>query len=208
MFREFFIPVIKSGSSPNWLVIIGGFKGSRIPGFQGSSGRKSGAFPAEGPANHYGGRTCSGELQYPAKTDRGNLMENKLVKTIGLKNNLWLKIYDHSKKMAGDRWLVSMIAQVDIPVSSVTESLHNLQHDPDSDKDEILKLLGSTVTFEQKRERFFIDESKKESVFNEVCDHFVKSTINYLSHPDFPKKFVIMKLKEKKKKDLLKAATG
>lgn len=134
------------------------------------------------------------------------MIENKLVKTIGLKNNLKLKIYDRSKKMAGDRWLVKMIAQVDIPVSSVTETLHDLQHDPDSDKDEILKLLGSAVTFEQKRERFFIDESKKESVFNEVCDHFVKSTINYLSHPDFPKKYVIIKFREKKGKALLEAA--
>ena len=133
-------------------------------------------------------------------------MENKLVKTIGLKNNLKLKIYDRSKKMAGDRWLVSMIAQVDIPVSSVPQTLHDLQHDPDSDKDEILKLLGSVVTFEQKRERFFIDESKKEPVFNEVCDHFVKSTFNYLSHPDFPKKYVIIKYREKKKKALLEAA--
>ncbi len=133
-------------------------------------------------------------------------MENKLVKTIGLKNNLKLKIYDRSKKMAGDRWLVSMIAQVDIPVSSVPVTLHDLQHDPDSDKDEILKLLGSVVTFEQKRERFFIDESKKEPVFNELYDHFVKSTINYLSHPDFPKKYVIIKYREKKKKALLEAA--
>ena len=133
-------------------------------------------------------------------------MENKLVKTIGLKNNLKLKIYDRSKKMAGDRWLVSMIAQVDIPVSSVPQTLHDLQHDPDNNKDEIMKLLGNTVTFEQKRERFFIDESKKESVFNEVCDLFVKSTINYLSHPDFPKKYVIIKYRETKKKTLLEAA--
>jgi len=133
-------------------------------------------------------------------------MENKLVKTIGLKNNLKLKIYDRSKKMAGDRWLVSMIAQVDIPISSAPETLRDLQHDPDSNKVEILELLGSTVTFEQKRERFFIDESKKESVFNEVCNHFVKSTINYLSHPDFQKKYIIIKFREKKKKALLEAA--
>ncbi|MDQ1330365.1 MAG: hypothetical protein QG578_628, partial [Thermodesulfobacteriota bacterium] len=36
----------------------------------------------------------------------------------------------------------------------------------------------------------------------------VKSTINYLSHSDFPKKYVIMKFKEKRKKDLLEAAAG
>lgn len=135
-------------------------------------------------------------------------MEHNFVKTMGLENNLQLKIYDNSRKIAGDRWLVKMIAQVDIPVYPVLETLHDLHNDPDSNKDEILKLIGSTVTFEQKRERFFIDESKKETVFNQLCDHFVKSTVNYLSHPDFPKKYVIMKFKEKRKKDLLESAAS
>jgi hypothetical protein len=135
-------------------------------------------------------------------------MESNFVKTVGLENNLQLKIYDNSRKIAGDRWLVKMIAQVDIPVSSVLETLHDLHNDPNGNRDEILKLLGSTVIFEQKRERFFIDESKKETVFNELCDYFVKSTINYLSHSDFPKKYVIMKFKEKRKKDLLEAAAS
>ena len=97
-------------------------------------------------------------------------MESNFVKSVGLENNLQLKIYDNSRKIAGDRWLVKMIAQVDIPVSSVLETLHDLHNDPNGNRDEILKLLGSTVIFEQKRERFFIDESKKETVFNELSD--------------------------------------
>lgn len=131
-------------------------------------------------------------------------MEDNFVKAMELKNNLQLKIYDKSKKMAGDRWLVSLLAQIKIPVDATVKLLP----DPDCGKEEITKLLGNEVLFEQKRERFFIDESKKESVFTEICDHFLKSTINYLSHPDFPGKYVKIKFREKKKKDLLKSATG
>lgn len=131
-------------------------------------------------------------------------MEHNFVKAMELKNNLKLKIYDNSKKMAGDRWLVSLIARIKVPVDATSKLLS----DSDIGNEEITELLGSEVLFEQKRERFFIDEKNKESVFNELCDNFVGSTISYLSLPDFPKKFVIMKFKEKKKKDLLEATAN
>jgi hypothetical protein len=129
-------------------------------------------------------------------------MEHNFVKSMELKNNLQLKIYDNSKKMAGDRWLISLIALIKIPVDSACKLLS----DSDTGKEEITRYLGSEVIFEQKRERFFIDEKNKESVFNELCDNFVMNTIGYLSLPDFPKKFVLMKLKEKKKKASLEKA--
>ncbi|MBU1398774.1 MAG: hypothetical protein KKE00_08305 [Proteobacteria bacterium] len=128
-------------------------------------------------------------------------MEHNFVRAMELKNNLKLKIYDNSKKMAGDRWLVSLIARIKVPVDATSKLLS----DSDIGNEEITELLGSEVLFEQKRERFFIDEKNKESVFNELCDNFVRNTISYLSLPDFPKKFVIMKLKEKKKNVLLQA---
>ncbi len=131
-------------------------------------------------------------------------MEHNFVKAMELKNSLKLKIYDNSKKMAGDRWLVSLIARIKIPV----DATFKLLSDSDSGKEEFTRLLGSEVLFEQKRERFFIDEKNKESVFNELCDNFVKSTISYLSLPGFPEKFVIMKLKEEKKKVFLEAAAS
>ncbi len=131
-------------------------------------------------------------------------MEHNFVKAVALKNNLQLKFYDNSKKIAGDRWLVSLSARIKIPVDSTFKSLP----DPDPGKEEILNLLGSEVLFEQKRDRFFIDDKKKDSVFNELCDYFLKSTINYISHPDFPKKYIMMKFKEKKNKNLLEAAAA
>jgi hypothetical protein len=43
-------------------------------------------------------------------------MNDKLIKTIVLGNGLILEIYDHSRKIAGDRWLVKMVSKVDIPI--------------------------------------------------------------------------------------------
>ncbi|MFO7665529.1 MAG: hypothetical protein R6V76_02800 [Desulfobacterales bacterium] len=128
-------------------------------------------------------------------------MEHNFVKSMELQNKLQLKIYDNSKKMAGDRWLISLIAMIKIPVDSAFKLLSG----SDTGKEEITRYLGSEVIFEQKRERFFIDEKNKESVFNELCDNFVRNTLRYISLPDFPKKFVLMKLKEKKKKVFLEA---
>jgi len=131
-------------------------------------------------------------------------MEYNFVKAIELGNNLKLKIYDSSKKMAGDRWLVSLTARIKISVDPNSKLFSGSEYS----KEEIDRLLGSEVLFEQKRERFFIDEKNKESVFNELCDSFVKNTVSYLSLPDFPKKFVLMKLKENKKKAFLEATAN
>ena len=61
-------------------------------------------------------------------------MNEKLIKTIVLGNGLIIEIYDHSRKVAGDRWLVKMVAKVDIPIDYLTNnacgsSKLNLQSD-------------------------------------------------------------------------------
>ena len=43
-------------------------------------------------------------------------VNEKLIKTIALGNGLILEIYDHSRKVAGDRGLVKMISKIDIPI--------------------------------------------------------------------------------------------
>ncbi len=47
-------------------------------------------------------------------------MKEKLIKTMDLKNSMYLKFYDNSKKLAGDRWLVSLIVRMEIPVAEVS----------------------------------------------------------------------------------------
>lgn len=120
-------------------------------------------------------------------------MTPRLIKTIELKNNLTLNLYDESIKMVGDRWLVTLVARITIPVD---EALIQANHPGLMDKDEIKKVLGESVVFEQKSNRIFVDQSDKKSIFQEMYDIFLENTLHYLSHSNFPKRFVLKKIKE------------
>ena len=125
-------------------------------------------------------------------------MEEKLIKTIDLENGLELKLYDASRKLAGDRWLVSLIARIEIPTNKL---LLKEDGSPLLNIDEVRKALGEKLLFEQKREKIFIDEKEKDEVMKEIQDFFLSSSLSYFSHPDFPKKYVLKKFNEKIKKD-------
>ncbi len=68
-------------------------------------------------------------------------------------------------------------------------------------------MLGDSVRFEKKREKIFIDKTKKETAFKELCDMFLNSALNYLSKEIFPKQYILKTYKEEvKKKSLLNAS--
>jgi len=123
------------------------------------------------------------------KTKNGEYeMKQTLMKTMELTNGLKLDFYDVSRKLAGDRWYVGMIVRIDIPLNDFL--LTNQQFSGYTDK-EIRKALGESVTFQQKRERHYIDEREKDALLKGLMDSFIKSTLNYFSHPDFPGNYVL-----------------
>ena len=122
-------------------------------------------------------------------------MKENLIKTIDLENNMQLNFYDESRKLAGDRWLVSLVIHMEIPVS---EALLHDEHSSTETVEEVEKVL-----FEQKRERIFIDEDDKETVFAELNDNFIARTLKYLSRKSFLKKYVMKMYKEAEKKQSL-----
>jgi len=131
-------------------------------------------------------------------------MKEKLIKTLDLENGLQLKVYDGSRELVGDRWLVSLIVRMDIPV---TEALKKHSSESTENIDEIKDMLGDSVLYEKKREKIFIDKAKKETVFKELCDMFLNSSLKYLSKEIFPKQYILKTYKkEVKKKSLLNAS--
>jgi hypothetical protein len=130
-------------------------------------------------------------------------MKEKLIKTIDLENGLQLNLYDGSRKLVGDRWLVSLIVRMDIPV---TEALKKDSRQLTESIGEIKDVLGDSVLFEKKREKIFIDKTKKETAFKELCDMFLNSSLNYLSKEIFPKQYILKTYKEEVKKSLLNAS--
>jgi hypothetical protein len=113
-------------------------------------------------------------------------------------------VYDASRKLVGDRWLVSLIIRMDVPVAGALKknNRESMEH-----IDEIKDMLGDSVLFEKKREKIFVDTRKKEIVFKELYDTFLNSSLNYLSKEIFPKQYVLKMYKEEmKKKSLLNSS--
>ena len=121
-------------------------------------------------------------------------MKDKLIKTIDLENRMQLNLYDGSIKLAGDRWLVSLIIRMEIPVAEV---LVPDSHQSIESVNEIKKLLGEKVLFEQKRERIFVDATEKETMLKELSDTFLNNTLRYLSSEAFPRQYVFKKYRER-----------
>ena len=128
-------------------------------------------------------------------------MNSLLIKSIDLKNKLTLHLYDESIKMIGDRWLVTLVARIKIAVDNVCHQQDRSSLPPEG---EIKKIIGKEIVFEQKRNRIFVDKNDKKAVLQELCDTFIENTLPYLSHADFPKRFLAKKFKEEKDKQLYK----
>ena len=124
-------------------------------------------------------------------------MKQTLIKTIELSNGLKLDFYDTSRKLAGDRWYVGLIARIDIPL---IDSLLTNQHLSHYSVEEIRNTLGESVRFQQKRERHYIDEREKDDLLNDLMDSFIKRTLNYLSLPDFPGKYILKEFQTYRKR--------
>ena len=121
-------------------------------------------------------------------------MNEKLIKTMELKNGMKLNFYDASRRLAGDRWLISLIIRMEIPV---VEALIADEGKSMDSVGEIKKVLGEKILFEQKRERIFVGESEKQTVLEEVYNFFIDSVLGYLSNNAFPKRYVLKKYREK-----------
>jgi hypothetical protein len=111
----------------------------------------------------------------------------KLLKTIDLENGLKLKLYDRSRKVAGDRWLVSLEACIDIPVDAVMDSVA----EPALRSEQVKTALGESVKFRQTLQRNFIAATEKQEVLQDLMVSFLSSTVKYLSRAEFPRKHLL-----------------
>jgi hypothetical protein len=120
-------------------------------------------------------------------------MKKKLIKAIELDNGLKLKLFDGSRQVAGDRWLVFLIARIEIPIDH--DSIR-IGSQSSSNVDEIKDALGEKLCFEQKRMRHFVDEKQKDNVLENLTDSFLANCLAYLSHPSFPGRYVLKEYKK------------
>ena len=125
-------------------------------------------------------------------------MDEIRIKTLSLKNGLSLHLMDASKKIAGDRWYVCLKARMDIPVNKVAAGFSDrITAEQKIGMDDLVALLGDTVTFEKKMERNFISNEEKDAVLNAFMEAFSKLSSTYLAHPDFAGNYILNEYKKK-----------
>jgi len=120
-------------------------------------------------------------------------MQEKLIDKIKLENGLTLELYDRSRRVAGDRWLVSLIARIEV---EVRQEYFQGQHTPDLPFDDIRAEVGDKATYHHEKTRNFIAEAKKDEVFEGLKERFLAASLTYLASPDFPRKLILMQYQQ------------
>lgn len=120
-------------------------------------------------------------------------MEEKLIDKIALENGLILELYDCSKRVAADRWLVCFIARIGIDMKQ-----EHFEGEQTSDLpfDDIRTAVGDKVTYRYEKTRNFIAKTEKDEVFNGLKERFLKATLDYLSSPVFARKLILKRYQE------------
>jgi hypothetical protein len=109
-----------------------------------------------------------------------------------LKNNLTLELFDASRQITQDRWLVVLVAKIEVPVEPSIAAIDEV------DWKNLKSVLGSSVLFEQKRERNFVANEAKDNVFLSLRDNFKDTLMDYLAHPEFAKRFILGRYNERR----------
>ena len=117
-------------------------------------------------------------------------MPKNLIETITLPNGLILELWDKSRPMAGDRWLISLLAKVEVPV--LPEYFSTLDNGEQAYRD-LLAAYGDPLVFIQEKNRHFVDEKDTKDVLAGICKRFKDNLLSYLGNPRFALLYVMKK---------------
>lgn len=110
-----------------------------------------------------------------------------LVTSYRLTNGLEVICCDHSTKMAADRWKISILVKIDIPVE---KKWFTGQPIDDQDFSRMRQRLGDSVVFQQTYERYFVSDDDKEEIIHGICERAIATAKAYMSRDSFPVKLI------------------
>ena len=124
-------------------------------------------------------------MQVKCKDDNISIIM-RLVEEIPLSNGLKVEVWDKSISIAADTTKVELLIRIKVELrSSYFTKPEHLEL--------VRKVLGPEIFFEYKKERPFVNNKKKDAVFQELLDAFKKDSLPYLSKPIFPRNFALSK---------------
>jgi hypothetical protein len=110
-----------------------------------------------------------------------------------LANGIVVRFYDESRRVAGDRWQVTVRYGA---VVSVSESFWSLVSETPELIAEIRATLGAEIVLTHVNERNFISVEEKEVLVAEIVRQARKNIFGYLADPGFPEHFFKRRFKE------------
>jgi hypothetical protein len=121
-----------------------------------------------------------------------------------LTNRMVLGLYDHSRRIAGDRWFVKLQGRARIVLTP--DFFEHVREDDPELLEIIRERLGNELIFTLGKERHFISEEKRELVMAELLARVHENMLVYLNSPSFPGKLFRKQYEEQKQKLLLERA--
>ena len=121
-------------------------------------------------------------------------MASAIVRTIDLENGCRLELADLSRKLVGDRWVVTLEARLQVPVQ---RSFLEQAGEETGDFDDISRVLGEEVVYVQRKEKVFVEDGEREAVFTALCLQFEEGPLGYLTNPRFPGRLLRKQYEEK-----------
>ena len=109
-----------------------------------------------------------------------------------------LEVFDDSRKIGADAWVVIMTAIMKIPVE---RSLFTSEPLSDSEFDDILSTLGSPIEYRYQLKRNMIMAHEKDDVLENLVNTFFENTGRYVANPKFPEKLALKAYRERVEKD-------
>lgn len=103
-----------------------------------------------------------------------------------LTNGCTLTIWDQSRNIAVDRWLVKIRCETEVPVRE--EFFSGIEEGDPELLRKVRGRLGGSLIFSTEKERNFIDEAEKDRILNLLVDQACDAMLVYLANPKFPEK--------------------
>ena len=123
-------------------------------------------------------------------------MSNPAPFSCELKNGLVLDCIDQSRKIAADRWLISISVQIAIPVEKRWFPEGSID---DERFQKMVRVLGNEVVFKQKKERHFVSDDVKDRIVGDICDAAMQLGRQYCGSDVFPAKYILKTFAERSK---------
>jgi len=106
-----------------------------------------------------------------------------MLETIDLGNGLILEIWDYSRRLAGDRWLVGFLARVGVkPKKEDFSSSFYYER--------FLEKTDGFLYYRYQKERTFIPEDEVPEVYQRLKKNFLKAVLPYITRPDFKERLI------------------